>query len=488
MPEAITPQGQIPSYDGAVFISYSRADDEKPPGDDNASGWVAFFWEQLRWALTNAGMHQAKLWLDRYEIEPDENFTKKIEEALREARLFIPIFSPNWVQRKYCQEELCRFVELRPQSGDPGDDDIILVKKREVLIDDVPDVLRHRVGYQFFREEPSGKLKEFYWRGLEDREAYLDVLKEMADRIAGRLMVKVKPTPQVPLVAPNGRTVYLAAPADELRDAWRRVANDLRGSGYTVLPSEGRLPDTLPAAEVAVGGALARAELSVHFLGESEGGKPDGSEETLVRLQLRLARERSGSGGRFRRVLWAPKWLPGDGSRRDPFEVVQRFGGLSPGEEVYAEEVTDLSQWLRARLNPPAAASDIAVSTLLIAGAVSADDDLVGRLANRLQSDQINVRPIFAGDPLPTCDDARSAATLVPWEKADRPSLDALLDRLVPLGLSTTVLYLPGDDERAKSRYFRRGVYVERLDTVPADRRAGRELLARLEIWNGAET
>jgi hypothetical protein len=37
--------------------------------------------------------------------------------------------------------------------------------------------------------------------------------------------------------------------------------------------------------------------------------------------------------------------------KRDPFEVVQRFGGLHPGEEVYAEEVTDLSQWLRGRLD-----------------------------------------------------------------------------------------------------------------------------------------
>ena len=163
---------------------------------------------------------------------------------------------------------------------------------------------------------------------------------------------------------------------------------------------------------------------------------------------------------------------------------MRRFGGLSPGDEVYAEQVTDLSQWLRGRLNPPVLAPDGAVSTLLVAGAVSRDDGLVSVLANRLQSDQVIVKPVFAGDELPTSDDERSAA-LVPWGEADRTSVDALLDRLALLGLSTTVLYLPGDNETTKSRFFRRGVYVERLEAVPSDRRAARELLARLEIMEG---
>jgi hypothetical protein len=345
----------------------------------------------------------------------------------------------------------------------------------------VPEILKNREGYQFFLRDPSGKLREFYWRGLQDDKAYFDLLKQVADRIAGQLMVKVKPTPQEPSVVPNGRTIYLAAPADELRDCWLRLANDLRGSGYIVLPSEGRLSDTLPAAEAEIADALARAELSVHLLGESEGGKSDGSEETLARLQLRLAREHAGRQVGLPRVLWAPKWLPERPERkRDPFEVVRRFGGLSPGEEVYGEEVTDLSQWLRARLNPSAPASASSISTLLIAGAVPADDALVSLLANRLQSDEISVRPVFAGDALPEDGGVRSAAVLVLWGKADRASMDGLLDRLAPLRMPITVLSLPGGEETAKIRFFRQGVYIEPLEAVPADRRAARELLDRL--------
>jgi hypothetical protein len=47
---------QAPTYDGSVFISYARSDDEKFPLDPNAAGWVSFFWDLLRFALTDAGL------------------------------------------------------------------------------------------------------------------------------------------------------------------------------------------------------------------------------------------------------------------------------------------------------------------------------------------------------------------------------------------------------------------------------------------------
>ncbi len=92
---------EVPNYGGTVFVSYARADDERMPFHSSADlgaglGWVSFFWQMLRFALTNAGLHQAKLWLDRYQIEPAECFTEKIEAALKEARLIVPILSPNW--------------------------------------------------------------------------------------------------------------------------------------------------------------------------------------------------------------------------------------------------------------------------------------------------------------------------------------------------------------------------------------------------------
>lgn len=470
-------QWQVPTYNGSVFISYARADDEKFPFDDNALGWVSFFWKYLRWALTDNGLHQAGLWLDRYQIEPAEDFTEAIEAALKEARLIVPILSPNWVQRSWCQRELERFCELH--SHVPGtNDNIAPVYKKEPPISDIPAVLRNREGYRFFARISTGEVQEFYWDGLKDKQAYAHEVKRLADWIYIKLIQSPPPTPMA--TPRNGRTLFVAAAADELRDARQRLVNDLVGAGYTVVPSDDRLPDTLAAAEAVVRDALSAAELTVHVLGDNEGFTPGGGSEPIVPLQLRLARERAVQGGSQARVLWAPKWLPGrKDAKRDPFTVVARYGERQPGEEIYAEEVTDLSQWLRGRIECRKQADPAAERCVLVASAAAADDDLISTLAGRLQGSGMRMQGLFAGDSL-TIDPTIISAALVPWGEAGRAELDALLTALQPLGAKVTVLRLPGGDEPAKRRFFPETVAFEKLDALPADRKATRALLARL--------
>ncbi len=186
---------------------------------------------------------------------------------------------------------------------------------------------------------------------------------------------------------------------------------------------------------------------------------------------------RSTTGRLLPRILWAPRWLPGQRQgqgKRDPFEVVGRFGGLQPGEEIYGEEVTDLSQWLRKRLQPAAEAS-----TLIVASAVADDDDLMADLANRLQGLGPSVKAVFSGGAMPAMRDG--AIILLLWGKADLPALEALLAK-VPAGVRSICLRLPGGDETVKRRFFREGVYLEKIEAVPADRQQARALLERLEI------
>src|SRR5262249_14457779 len=153
-------------------------------------------------------------------------------------------------------------------------------------------------GYRFFVTDATGEVREFYYRGAWDKEAYLDVIKKMALWIKERFVE----APAADEVAATGPVVYLAAATDELRDARKRIATDLQGAGYVVYPSDG-LPDTLTHADAAIREALAKAVISVHLIGDSAGSKPDGSDEGIVPLQLRIARELS----RVPRVLWVPK-------------------------------------------------------------------------------------------------------------------------------------------------------------------------------------
>lgn len=470
-----------PNYGGTLFLSYARADDEKPPFDDVTQGWVTFFWTQLRWELTNAGLHEAKLWLDRYEIDPAEDFTAKIETALREARLLLLILSLNWIQRAYCINELERFVTEDPSRLD----NIVLVKKQETR--EVPELLRNREGYRFFTAEPSGRIREFYWRGLKDQAAYFDTLKRVADRIVDRLMARPHVTRAInqEKVERKKRTIFLAAPSDELRDAWQRLANDLDGAGFATVPVGGRLPDKASDAETGIRTALATAEISVHLLGESEGATPDGGSETYARLQLRLAREHGDAGPGFERILWAPKWLPGpQADKRDPFEVVDRFGPLGDGEHVFAEDVTNLSQWLRRRLDPP---DPQPAMLLLVATATDADSGLATTLASRLQSDQTSILPpYFAGDPVPRLAEGTTTVVLVLWGGATQNEVEALLANLSSIASRTVVLRLPGGDTAGKARFYKAGVEIEPVSELPPTRGAAHDLLARLEVLKSA--
>ena len=491
MTDGLVPVADVTTYDGTVFISYSRADNLPPPGERKVQGWITFFWEQLRFELTNVGLGEAKLWLDRYEIEPNEVFTTRIKGALDAAKLVIMILSPNWAKRPWCLEEADYFAEKHPDATERT----VLVKKLDlppgiILPDRVRKILENRVGYEFFEKDPRGKINDFYWRGLKNKNAYYGLLREIASWIADRMTLDSSPRSPALVRRPKGKaTIYIAAPADELRDAWQRLANDLQGSGYEVLPAGGRLPDTAQAVETTVRDALAEAIMAVHLLGDGEEMKPDGSDETIVQLQLRLARERQSAAGVFTRILWAPKWLPDRSKKRDPFEVVQRFGGLQPGEEVYAEEVTDLSQWLRGRLDgegekgkqgTPSAngpsSSMSTVPTLLVASAHPDDDEVATTLANRLQSAEIKIRRFLAGDHIVPDE----AVVIIPWGKADNSAISSLLTALEPL--KPILLHLPGGDEAAKRRFFREGTYSERVDALPPDRKSGRDLLVRLGI------
>jgi len=461
---------------GTVFISYARADDQKPPYEDTAQGWVRFFWDQLRWELTDRGAKQARLWLDRYEIEPAEAFTQKIEGAVREAALILPVFSQNWVQSDWCKREVEVFTRVHPDATSR----VVPVFKNELLRDQLPQVLlgdNAREGYRFFTRDEHGAVHEFYWRGLQDRKAYFDLLRRIATYIIECLDIQIAPPKERRRqreASPARRVIFLAVADQELRDARQRLANDLRAADMVVIPETNELPDTAADCEQLLREQLTRAELSVHFLGENPDISPTGGSESIIDLQLRLAREAAATR-RLPRILWAPRWVPAlHGEKRDPLEVVRRSGGLRAGEEVYGEEVTDLSQWLRSRFLPT---RDEEI--LVVAASIDGDDDLVASLANLSQGLGLKVSVVFHGDPMPAV--GPDSTVLVPWDQADRATLEALLAR-IPAGAHTICLRLPGGDEAAKRRFFRNGVFLEQVDMLPKDRQGTRALLEKIEV------
>ena len=211
---------QKPPRDGTVFISYARADNQQPPHDETAKPWVTFFWDHLRFELTNRGAKDAELWLDRYQIDPAEAFTPVIKAAVRGAKLIVPVFSNNWAQSQWCREELEEFGRANIDAGDR----LVPIFKDEVDSELLPSLLSGdgaKEGYRFFEVDPRGEIHEFYWRGLWNRDEYLKTLKHIANFIIKKLKI-VSPVGTGTTLPASGRTVFLAESAKELRDARQR--------------------------------------------------------------------------------------------------------------------------------------------------------------------------------------------------------------------------------------------------------------------------
>ena len=77
-----------------------------------------------------------------------------------------------------------------------------------------------------------------------------------------------------------------------MKAAYDRVANELQGKGFGVVP---RVAADVPGDTTAlafVGDALAKAEASIHLVGQMPGFAPEGLDQ-IVKLQLATARERA---------------------------------------------------------------------------------------------------------------------------------------------------------------------------------------------------
>src|SRR5262249_12643412 len=96
-----------------------------------------------------------------------------------------------------------------------------------------------REGYRFFTQDETGMVYEFYWRGLQNRTAYLELLKRIAKYIIERLDLGTPANREERAV---GRTVFLAVAAQDLCDARQRLVNDLTAAGVGVVPVIDELP------------------------------------------------------------------------------------------------------------------------------------------------------------------------------------------------------------------------------------------------------
>jgi hypothetical protein len=333
-----------------IFITYARDDDLPPPDLPSERGFVKFLHDYLNYKFQNFGPLRPIIWRDVDNIYRGEQFLPKIHEELSKSSLLLAILSPNWMSSEYCRGELDYFIECRKRLNEPIVERIVAVEKNEVDRALRPVGLQNQEGYRFYAHtgRQIGPVSEFFERG-KPNNAYWPVFDELFAFLLNRLGQLSREPFTAPEVS-NGRTVYVAKPASDMFDDYIRVVAELTKNGYSVVPSR---PVSIPidgSAMSFIDAELAKAEASVHLLGESAGWKPEGLDE-IVKLQLARAAAKVESSKSapaktpFRRILWAPKLFQrarasggSDIVERDPQEALSRFGFECIDDKVFGED------------------------------------------------------------------------------------------------------------------------------------------------------
>jgi len=352
-------------------MSYARDDDSSPPESPKAKGFVTYLYEQVLYELQHLGVPRPTLWRDIRDVERGDQFEPSIEDAIAGSDLFLAVLSRNWLDRTWCRRELESFARRWGREGERAlRQRIVVVGKHWVDPGRCPNLLQGQEGYNFFVSDGRGEAgyeNEFFERGGIQDPRYFDQVKELA-RYLWRSATRLDPASSEPSVLPpltprrpakiqsTGRSVNLAKPAADMRQAYHRIIEELQGRGYVVAAAEADIP-TDSSSVAFIDAALRSAEVSIHLLGRGAGYIPEGA-EPIVKLQLSRAASRvsaapkdSISGvDRFRRIIWAPRaMLEGAGSpERDPFVVLSQFDRQLETDKV---ESGALSQFVDSSCN-----------------------------------------------------------------------------------------------------------------------------------------
>jgi class 3 adenylate cyclase len=212
----------------------------------------------------------------------------------------------------------------------------------------------------------------------------------------------------------NGRTVFVARPAEDMWQGYIRIVDELKNRGFAVVP-DSDIPREDGAVEF-IDRALAAAEVSVHLLGEKRGYAPS-EEDHIVKLQLARAAQRTEmtadgppNRGELRRVVWAPKILEDNAAvapaERDPLAVLERFGEQLPSDKVLGENLIRFVEYLQLYLDKTRPRAPITIAAQIEAGAKifidhdEEDIDYADELAVALQERSLTpLLPTFDGKP-----------------------------------------------------------------------------------------
>jgi len=299
------------AYD--LFISYSHIDDE--PWGAAQHRWVNELHKELQARLAMVMGRNVRIWRDP-QVRGNEQLTPLVTAALSDSRMFVFVLSPRYLKSDWCSREFETFLrEMRRRSAGGSRSPVLKIIKTPVNPAELPEPVRDMLGYEFFREEASGKFRELYPETREFWQKVDDLAQDVSDFLSGA-------------EARGGgkKVVYLAESTEDIRPARDKIRRELVQRGYRVVPDT-MLPWSVDELLPRIRSELDKAALSVHPVGARYGLIPEGADRSIVELQVEAA---SAGNAQTSHLIWiAPEASQPAEPKQEEF--LQRL------RQVYAE-------------------------------------------------------------------------------------------------------------------------------------------------------
>jgi serine/threonine protein kinase len=394
-----------------VFVTYAQVDDQ--PLLTSRLGWVSQFYRNLEVRLEQLSGEHIRLW-PQANVTGQEQIDEQLLRRLPDVKAMVSIVSPPFAKSEACRRQTETFYQAARQSGlwtVENKARLFKVVKTPVDVQVLPPslsgVFQQLLGFDFYEQDPqTGKLHEFSEEfGEQARRRFLERIYDLAYDI-NQVIRSLKshapagPAPPAPAVK---KAVYLAETTSDLRAERDQVRRELVERGYPVLP-DSPLPYLADEMTEVVRRMLSRASAAVHLIGPRYGVVPEGANESLVQLQVRLSAEAAGKG-RCARFIWTPPVLITDDDRQTAFvrELREASAGMDQTELLNGSLEQLKTLVLRILTAPPperpapAPAGNDLRRIYLVCDA--ADEHAIEPLEDYLYDQGLEVKaPVFGGD------------------------------------------------------------------------------------------
>lgn len=333
-----------------TVISCAQLDDE--PLSPDEEGWIAKLQRNLQVRLSQLlgeSVNVMSFPAPSGRCDIDEELLQSVESA----KTIVSVLSPPFANSEACQRVARRAMQdpaLRARFFQ-------VVKTpwpKNQFSPDFERELSQLAAYRFFEEDPqSNRIKEFDERfGVEARQRYFERVYDLAQEISQTLAtIRDTPTDADAAGDEDQKVVYLASSSFDLQDDYDNIRRELTARGHEVLPDQ-PLPLELKQLESRIRQHLDQCDFAIHLIGGSYGIIPEGSNDSMISIQNRIAAEYSKSSNLARLIWLADPAAENDVRQREFLSTLRTDPDIHHGAEIVQDNLVGVKTLIVNQLAP----------------------------------------------------------------------------------------------------------------------------------------